>query len=43
MKTWILETDAFTAQYDYLSRLSDDRWAWEYARRSATVLQYTPG
>ncbi len=35
MKTWCLETDAFTAQYDYLWQLSDDRWAWEYARRSA--------
>lgn len=43
MKTWTLETDAFTAQYDYLARLSDDRWAWEYARRSAKVRQYAAG
>lgn len=35
MKTYSLTTDAFTAQYDYLAQLSDDRWAWEYARRSA--------
>ena len=35
MKTYSLMTDAFTAQYDYLAQLSDDRWAWEYARRSA--------
>jgi hypothetical protein len=37
MKTFGLETDAFTAKYDYLWRLSDDRWAWEYARRSRQV------
>lgn len=40
MKTFGLETDAFTAQYDYLWRLSDDRWAWEYARRSRKVQRY---
>lgn len=40
MKTFGLETDAFTAQYDYLWRLSDDRWAWEYARRSRKVRRY---
>lgn len=40
MKTFELETDTFTAKYDYLWRLSDDRWAWEYARRSKKVLRY---
>ena len=34
MKTFTLETNAETAAYDYLSRLSSDRWAWEYARRN---------
>ena len=40
MKTFTLETDAFTAKYDYLWRLSEDRWAWEYARRSNKVRRY---
>ena len=34
MKTFALETSAETAAYDYLSRLSSDRWAWEYVRRN---------
>jgi hypothetical protein len=34
MKTFTLATSADTAPYDYLSRLSLDRWAWEYARRN---------
>lgn len=40
MKTFALETNHFTATYDYLWRLSDDRWAWEYARRSPKVIRY---
>jgi hypothetical protein len=40
MKTFTIETDDLTAKYDYLWRLSDDRWAWEYARRSKRVLHY---
>lgn len=43
MKTFGLETDAVTAQYDYLWRLSDDRWAWEYARRWPKVRRYAEG
>lgn len=43
MKTFSLETDAFTARYDYLWKLSDDRWAWEYARRSTKVRRYAEG
>lgn len=34
MKTFTLETNAALAAYDYLSRLSMDRWAWEYLRRN---------
>lgn len=34
MKTFTLATSADTAPYDYLSRLSLDRWAWEYVRRN---------
>lgn len=34
MKSFTLETSADTAAYDYLSRLSPDRWAWEYLRRN---------
>lgn len=34
MKTFTLATSAETAPYDYLSRLSLDRWAWEYVRRN---------
>jgi hypothetical protein len=34
MKTFTLEPNSETAAYDYLSRLSSDRWAWEYARRN---------
>ena len=40
MKTFTIETDDFTANYDYLWRLSDDRWAWEYARRSKKVRRH---
>jgi hypothetical protein len=34
MKTFTLETDGALAGYDYLSRLSMNRWAWEYLRRN---------
>jgi hypothetical protein len=34
MKTFRLETNSETAAYDYLSRLSPDRWAWEYIRHN---------
>lgn len=34
MKTFALSSEGVLARYDYLSRLSADRWAWEYARRN---------
>ena len=34
MKTFKIETSPQTAPYDYLSRLSSDRWAWEFIRRN---------
>lgn len=34
MKTFTLEAGGALAGYDYLSRLSPDRWAWEYLRRN---------
>ena len=34
MKTFALSSEGVLAHYDYLSRLSPDRWAWEYARRN---------
>lgn len=34
MKTFTLESAGILAGYDYLSRLSMDRWAWEYLRRN---------
>jgi len=34
MKTFTLESAGMLASYDYLSRLSMDRWAWEYLRRN---------
>ncbi|NHK27121.1 DUF2285 domain-containing protein [Parvularcula flava] len=40
MKNFAIETNSVTAKYDYLWRLSDDRWAWEYARRSEKVNRY---
>ena len=30
MKTFTLSSEGVLARYDYLSRLSPDRWAWEY-------------
>lgn len=37
MKTFTLKSDGFLARYDYLSRLSPDRWAWEFARRNSEL------
>lgn len=34
MKTYSLKSDGVLAKYDYLWRLSPDRWAWEYLRRN---------
>jgi hypothetical protein len=34
MKTFTLSSEGVLARYDYLSHLSLDRWAWEYARRN---------
>lgn len=34
MKTFILKTERGLAEYDYLARLSPDRWAWEFLRRN---------
>lgn len=39
MKTFTLGTTAETERYDYLSRLSMDRWAWEFARRNTELLE----
>jgi Uncharacterized conserved protein (DUF2285)/Family of unknown function (DUF6499) len=35
MKHYALKSDGLLAGYDYLWRLSPDRWAWEYLRRNA--------
>jgi len=40
MKTFTIENDHVLEKYDYLWCLSDDRWAWEYARRSEIVKSY---
>ncbi|MEM6898158.1 MAG: DUF2285 domain-containing protein [Pseudomonadota bacterium] len=34
MKTFTLSSEGVLGRYDYLSRLSTDRWGWEYARRN---------
>ena len=34
MKTFTLNSDGVLGRYDYLSRLSPDRWAWEFLRRN---------
>ena len=39
MKTYPLETDESLKTYDYLWRLSNDRWAWEYLRRNGDFLE----
>jgi len=35
MKTYTLDSDGVLKRYDYLWRLSPDRWAWEYLRRNS--------
>jgi len=39
MKTYTLKSDGVLKRYDYLWRLSSDRWAWEYLRRNADFLE----
>lgn len=34
MKTYLLDSESELERYDYLARLSPDRWAWEYLRRN---------
>ncbi|GAB5458818.1 MAG: hypothetical protein Hens3KO_18480 [Henriciella sp.] len=34
MKTYELKTDETLKKYNYLWRMSRDRWAWEYLRRN---------
>ena len=34
MKMYPLKSDGVLKRYDYLWRLSPDRWAWEYLRRN---------
>lgn len=34
MKTFTLKTDRVTGRYNYLWRMTGDRWAWEYMRRN---------
>ncbi|WP_300381195.1 DUF2285 domain-containing protein [Henriciella sp.] len=34
MKTYTLKSDGVLKRYDYLWRLTPDRWAWEYLRRN---------
>ncbi len=41
MKRFTIITNSDTSRYDYLSRLSDDRWAWEFARRNPALRQDT--
>ena len=38
MKTYTLEACSGLARYDYLWRLSPDRWAWEYLRRNTEFI-----
>lgn len=39
MKTYTLKTDAALKHYDYLWRMTPDRWAWEYLRRNEEFLE----
>jgi hypothetical protein len=39
MKTYALKSDGVLKHYDYLWRLSADRWAWEYLRRNDDFLE----
>ena len=38
MKTYTLKNDGALKRYDYLWRLTPDRWAWEYLRRNPLFL-----
>ncbi|WP_290948992.1 DUF2285 domain-containing protein [Hyphomonas sp.] len=38
MKTYTLNSDGVLKRYDYLWRMSADRWAWEYLRRNPDFL-----
>jgi hypothetical protein len=39
MKTYALAAEGVLKHYNYLWRLSPDRWAWEYLRRNAEFLK----
>lgn len=39
MKTYELKTDETLKKYNYLWRMSRDRWAWEYLRRNKDFLE----
>ncbi|WP_158085764.1 DNA -binding domain-containing protein [Henriciella aquimarina] len=39
MKTYTLKSDGVLKRYDYLWRLTSDRWAWEYLRRNPVFLE----
>lgn len=39
MKTYKLTADGVLKSYDYLSRMTRDRWAWEYMRRNPDYIQ----
>ena len=39
MKTYKLTSDGVLKSYDYLSRMTRDRWAWEYMRRNPDYIQ----
>jgi len=38
MKTYTLNSDGVLKRYDYLWRMTPDRWAWEYLRRNEEFL-----
>jgi len=39
MKTYTLKSDGVLGNYDYLSRVTRDRWSWEYMRRDPKYIQ----
>lgn len=39
MKTYTLQSDGVLKRYDYLWRMTPDRWAWEYLRRNEGFLE----
>lgn len=39
MKTYTLKSDGVLGNYDYLSRMTRDRWAWEYMRRDPNYVE----